>query len=187
MGIAGLEVHKQIDQEECRKYKSSLEKTKTDYHRAQVTDFIDKLSAAKLAKVLPLYESASDLACIFSEFFQEKIQKVKDQLDSLSPFTPVQDEKSMVPQLSEFKRMSHAAVRKIVLDSLSKSCPLDPIPSWLLKRCHNELLPTCRPTVCDIVNHSITSGEVPGIFKEAQLTPLIKKPTLDPESSLLIF
>ena len=182
---SGLEVHKQLYHEECRKYNSSLEKSKTDYHRAQVSDceqgklfnFIDKLSAAKPAKILPLHDSASDLAHQFSEFFCEKTKKVRDELEILPVNTPVHDEQIKVPQLSEFTEMSHAAVRKVIIDSKSKSCPLDPILSWLLKRCLDDLL----PVVCDIVNYSITSGEVPGTFKEARVTPLIKKPTLDPE------
>ncbi|XP_071959539.1 uncharacterized protein [Antedon mediterranea] len=61
--------------------------------------------------------------------------------------------------------------------SKSSTCLLDPIPSKLLKECLDELI----PTICDIVNRSLSCGTVPDIFKAARLTPLIKKLSLDPE------
>ena len=183
---SGLEVHKQMYQEECHQYKRALDQAKTDYHKAQVSDceqgklfhVIDKLSAAKPAKVLPSHDSAHDLAGDFSMFFNDKIRKVKDELDCLPDTTGLaHDVKRTVPQLSRFQEMSQEEVCKIIMNSKSKSCPLDPIPSWLLKRCLHEL----SPIICDIVNSSMKSGEVAKSFKEARLTPLIKKPSLDPE------
>ena len=185
---SGLEVYKQLYQEECHKYKEALETAKTDHHRAQIKDceqgklfqLVDKLSVAKAAKVLPLHESARNLACEFSTFFNEKITKVKAELDRCSKFedvVPNIPHVHAVPQLSEFTEVSHEEMQEVITSSKSKSCPLDPIPSWVLKKCLDELL----PTICDIVNHSITSGEVPAAFKEARLTPLIKKQSLDPE------
>jgi hypothetical protein len=183
---SGLEVHKQMYHEECQQYKSALDKAKTDYHKAQISDceqgklfrVINKMSAAKPMKVLPSHESANDLASDFSKFFHEKIRKVKDELDHFSDTTNfAHDVKRNVPQLCEFQEMSQEAVCKIIMNSKSKSCPLDPIPSSLLKRCLHEL----SPVMSDIVNYSMRSGEVPRSFKEARLTPLIKKPSLDPE------
>ena len=180
-------MHKQMYQEECCQNKIVLDKANTDYHKAQVSEceqgklfcVIEKMSAAKPAKVLPSHESAHDLAGDFSMFFDNKIRKVKDELDCLSDDTTnfAQDVKQNVPQLSRFQEMLQEEVCKVIMNSESKSCPLDPIPSWLLKRCLHEL----SPVICDIVNSSMKSGEVPKSFKEARLTPLIKKPSLDPE------
>ena len=59
----------------------------------------------------------------------------------------------------------------------SKSCPLDPMPTWIVKQCLDELV----PTITEIVNHSLCSGSFPSTFKIAEVIPLIKKSTLDPE------
>ena len=58
------------------------------------------------------------------------------------------------------------------------SCPLDPIPSTLVKAC----LPNLTPLITDILNSSLTSGTVPPSFKLAAITPILKKPGLDPEN-----
>ena len=51
----------------------------------------------------------------------------------------------------------------------------DPIPTWLLKVCASVLI----PTITNIVNLSLTSGQFHHILKESVMSPLLKKPTLD--------
>jgi len=63
------------------------------------------------------------------------------------------------------------------MKSASKSCRLDPIPTWLLKECLGTLL----PVITRIVNLSLSSAEVSPNLKEAIVLPLIKKICLDPE------
>ena len=65
----------------------------------------------------------------------------------------------------------------ILMKSPSTSCNLDPIPSWLLKICADELV----PIITKIINVSFQNGCFPNALKTAMITPLIKKPTLDSE------
>jgi len=51
------------------------------------------------------------------------------------------------------------------------------MPTWLLKLCVSELL----PIITAIVNVSMDSCRVPLVFKCAQIWPLLKKPTPDPD------
>ena len=51
-------------------------------------------------------------------------------------------------------------------------------PSSLLKRCAHVLV----PIITNIVNLSTSSGIFPSVFKQATVTPLLKKPSLDKES-----
>ena len=69
------------------------------------------------------------------------------------------------------------AVRDITMKSPSSTCSLDPIPTWLLKKCINELL----PIICKIINLSFVNGKFPYSLKSAHIKPLIKKPKLDTE------
>ena len=73
--------------------------------------------------------------------------------------------------------MSEAEIRTLVVQSPSKSCGLDPLPNWLLK----DNLDVLLPTLIQIVNSSMSSGNVSDSLKEALVTPLLKKNNLDPE------
>ena len=63
------------------------------------------------------------------------------------------------------------------MKSPSSSCQSDCIPTWLLKACLEELL----PSITRIVNSSLQSGTFPSSYKVARVTPLIKKVGKDPE------
>ena len=66
---------------------------------------------------------------------------------------------------------------KIVIKSPSKSCALDPVPSWLLK----ELSDILAPIITKIVNLSLPTGNMPLEIKKALVMPLLKKLILDKE------
>ena len=61
--------------------------------------------------------------------------------------------------------------------SPGKSCLLDPIPTWLTKKCIEVL----TPVITSIVNMSLSSAVMSADFKETILLPLLKKICLDPE------
>ena len=58
--------------------------------------------------------------------------------------------------------------------SPNKSCALDPIPTDLLKTCIGVLL---KP-ITTLVNQSLAEGSFPPVFKNAHVTPLLKKTSL---------
>ncbi len=66
-------------------------------------------------------------------------------------------------------------VSKLLLSSHPTTCPLDPIPSHLLQ----AISPTLLPALTHIINTSLLSGIFPTAFKQARVTPLLKKPTLN--------
>ena len=57
------------------------------------------------------------------------------------------------------------------LPSSKISCPLDPAPTSLVVSCLDVLL----PVITRIINCSLTSGEFPDCWKEALVSPLLKK------------
>ena len=79
--------------------------------------------------------------------------------------------------LSVFEPTSEEEIHKIVMSFSNKSNVLDPLPTWLLKKCSDVLI----PFITAVVNMSITSGHMPNELKKAVLTPLIKKLFLDPD------
>ena len=77
--------------------------------------------------------------------------------------------------LVSFDVASQDEIKKIIIDSSTKHCDLDPIPTALLKTCIDDVL----PCITHIINDSLTSGVVPACYKDALVKPLLKKPGLD--------
>ena len=80
-----------------------------------------------------------------------------------------------------FTLLSEDAVDKIIKTSLTKSCLLDPWPTFLIKECIDILL----PSLTKLVNCSLMERCVPDAFKTAVVIPLIKKanlPSDDPKN-----
>ncbi len=74
-----------------------------------------------------------------------------------------------------FCPLTEAEVSKLLLSSHPITCPLDPIPSHLLQ----AISPTLLPALTHIINTSLLTGIFPTAFKQARVTPLLKKPTLN--------
>ena len=77
----------------------------------------------------------------------------------------------------KFKTVTQDDVRKILNTSPSKSCSLDPIPTWLVKQCSDTLV----PILTSIVNISLDTSDFSTELKKALILPLIKKLILDSE------
>ena len=59
-------------------------------------------------------------------------------------------------------------IRTIIMNSPCKSCELDPMPTWLLTKCIDKIL----PIIIRLVNTSLRSGHFPDSFKEAVIRPI---------------
>ena len=64
---------------------------------------------------------------------------------------------------------------KVVNNSSAKHCPLDPMPTWLLKECKDETV----PVITRIVNFSFETSTMPDNLKVALLSPHLKRFNLD--------
>jgi hypothetical protein len=76
-----------------------------------------------------------------------------------------------------FKPVSPNSVKAIIVSSPTKSCSLDPLATWLLKKVLHVLV---NP-ITKIINFSLSSGAFPPKMKHPLVTPLLKKPSLDPD------
>jgi hypothetical protein len=57
-----------------------------------------------------------------------------------------------IDKLVEFTPVSQDELEKVISKSQSKSCELGPIPTWLLKECLEELLPSLTKIINDSSN-----------------------------------
>ena len=174
------------------KVTSLIAKAKTAYFSDKIKDcdtdqkalfrVVDEILGKQVKLNLPPHESLDELLPKFNHFFQSKIAKIRQCLDSdthavlvkPSSVLPVHD---TVPNgsLNTFTPLTIDEVQKLVTNSPTKSCSLDPLPTWLLKK----TLPTVLPSIARIVNSSLELYKFPSAMKTALVTPLLKKPTLD--------
>ena len=180
----GLEVDKIAFYDQCRAYRSDLEKAKTDYHRTKISQcdnkrlfcMVDQMTTVKRDAAMPSHTSDSELANRFASFFDDKITRLHQELDSTQPTELSVDIKdSCHSSLPKFSAVSEDDVREVLKTSALKSSDLDPLPAKLFKQCQEELL----PVITEIINKSLESGVVPSALKSSRIVPLLKKATLD--------
>ena len=123
---------------------------------------------------LPESPDASSLANTFLDFFKDKIDRIRTKFvpshfSDLFLFPPTPP-----PKLINFIPATLTEIYKLISASETKQCPLDSIPTFLLKLCFNEL----GPIITNLVNLSLSEGIFPSSFKQALVKPLLKKPSL---------
>jgi hypothetical protein len=161
-------------------YYTNLVKSQSDNPK-QLWATVNSLSGDNKSKVLPDYDNLSSLVNSFNLFFTGKVTQIRSKIGStdhhhddnfsnhLSPVV------STTVPMSTFQEVKEADIRSIMKSSPSKSCSLDPIPTYLLQSCEAIVAPLTK-----LINSSLTSGVVPKSFKHALVTPLIKNSKLDP-------
>jgi hypothetical protein len=124
-------------------------------------------------------------AAELANFFEAKVSQIRFGLDTtaddvgLSPIhshipSPVADPST---RLADFRQLTTDDVRELISSSPNKSCCLDAIPTVLLKRFIDFLV----SPITAILNLSLSSGTFPSALKHASISPLLKKPNLDPD------
>ena len=79
---------------------------------------------------LPPYQSEKSLANKFASFFHQKIKRIRDMFTA--SLTVVIPPMCTPPNLPRFNEVSENEVLKIIKNSPTKSCLLDPVPTFLL-------------------------------------------------------
>nr|XP_054775575.1 uncharacterized protein LOC129284133 [Lytechinus pictus] len=178
------EIDRQILKDECRLYSNQLAEAKTEYYSEQLDDCdahqlfqrVDRLSSTSARNVLPSDDDPHrSLANRFSNFFSAKIDVLVRSLESVpSSNLDHVNFRSTHHRFNAFSPVTQGQVHRVIKESRSTSTRLDPIPTWLLKNCINEL----TPVITAIVNASLINGHFPDSLKHAHVTPLLKSTKL---------
>ena len=136
---------------------------------------------------LPEFTSVKSLCDHFSRYFVDKIEtirskfpdKVQRQRDAYSSGWKFRifrkcKKTEIRSKMNVLERASEDEIKKLILNSSSKSCDLDPIPTSVLKNCLDILI----IPITDIINISMETSTFPQNFKEAHVRPLLKKTSL---------
>src|SRR4029434_2438191 len=166
-------------------YQTLLASFSSSITAAKKTFFNDKINGATDARKLfstfktllypPLPPPATNLtADTFASFFTEKVAAIGKQLNQLSP--PPKGTTIHFSLFPSFIPLSESEVSKILTGSRPTTCRLDPLPANTLQ----AISPAVLPAITQVINASFNSGTFPSLFKVARVTPLLKKPSLDP-------
>ena len=152
--------------QQCR---MQLTEAKRDYYSTKIEasnndqkslfDITKKLLVNQQAATLPTHETNFELANRFSKFFNDKIDTLRTyfRIDANSDV-------EMIPlssvELNNLISATSDEIRAVIASCPNKSGQLDPISTWLVKQCVDQLL----PLLTSIINESLTKGEFSNDF-----------------------
>ena len=110
---------------------------------------------------------------MFLKSFMDKVDDVRSSTSDSDP--PVFTSFSGAP-LQTFSILNQMDVVKLIGQAPNKSCARDPLPTWMVKDLADEL----APFITVLFNKSISDGYFPRNFRVAEITPILKKTSLDP-------
>ena len=189
-----LTVHWEVFKEARNTVNKAIDKAKSDHFSEKIEDcgsdqkalfrVINEILHTRDKQPLPQHTDLKELLDSFCDFFQQKITKIREKLDmddidvnmatAMTSVLPLEDTPPLA-KFSSFDALTVEDVKKIIAKSPSKSCALDPIPTWFLK----ELSDILAPIITKIVNLSLLTGKMPLEMKKALVIPLLKKLILD--------
>ena len=154
------------------------------------TDFVSNISGDQrklFAATKKLFNQTTDtpfqphgdklaLANDMGSFSIKKISDLRVSLDATEKLCSTVNRHSShcSSSFTAFRRVDMDSLRKFVLRTPTKSCLLDPAPTYILKDCLDELLPILSTTII----LSLESGFFPDTWKESIVTPLLKNRVL---------
>ncbi|XP_055956994.1 uncharacterized protein LOC130012904, partial [Patella vulgata] len=183
-----LHVHKEIFKSKKNELNYKIKECKKSYFSNSIENSKNKQRELfKISKslldhthgqtILPESDNQFELACKFSNYFSEKIQRIRSELKPtlLAGGENHNCDSQIPPTLCRFQTVSENDIKKLVKESSKTTCSLDPIPSKFIV----DNLNVFSPVITDIINSAISENCVPDVFKHAIVFPLIKKPSLD--------
>ena len=118
----------------------------------QLFRLVTEITSSAKDNPLPDGKSNQELADQFAEYFINKIQIIRNNLNSYDKYHV--DEAQQVPTLGKFEPLMEDEVAKVIMGMASNSCESDPVLTNLLK----EILPQVIKPITKIINTSLESG-----------------------------
>ena len=184
-----LQIDKELYRQQNKKVKILIKKSRTEYYNNKIEECTNSKALFGITKTLtgkdtqhndrkfPTSYLKSELPHVFGHFFKTKVETIRNNMDQDQHTPPTFKPFHGDQTLSNFKLLSENEVKEIIKSSAHKSCCLDPIETPIFVKYLDKL----APIVTIIINESLEKGIVPDSFKNAIVTPLLKKPNLSPE------
>lgn len=162
-------------------FQEKLETVKGDSKATYST--INYLLGKSNNKALPSEKSDLDLADEFAKFFQNKVNKIYEELNCINKtkenatgtIEHCSELMSDIIPFNSFEAVSSSTLKQTIMKMPSKHCMLDVFPTWLLK----EVIDLLLPIIKYITDRSLETGYFPSELKKAVIIPSIKRQCLD--------
>ena len=140
-----------------------------------VSDLLD----TRKVKTLPICENEVELANKFNQFYMNKINNIRESIPYSSEsnnemFNGAGYKHFQGESFDHFELVTIDELKEIIKSSNTKTSCHDPLPQYML----NNILDSLLPYLCDLVNKSLSTGNMDGV-KESIIVPLLKKAGLD--------
>ena len=129
---------------------------------------VANLIGTKSENPLPPNQCDEDMANMFTDYFMEKMEKIRSSLDDLPKYEPSND--NITPLLS-LTLVTEDEVISTINVLKTKTCETDPIPTNLFKK----IVPLIIEIVTKLINKSLTEGAFSIHWKTAIIYPPLKK------------
>ena len=167
------------------KYNNLLNTTKQEYFKNKVEPVTSTKELFKMCNdllnrtnenILPTHNCGTELANLFVNYLGDKIKSIRQDIENLSntPNGTINIIDFDGVPLKDFRIVHQEEVRKIISSSPGKSCSLDPIPTFIVKLCLDELI----PVLTLILNTSLEFADFSPELKRAFILLLLKRPYL---------
>ena len=151
----------------CNEYSLQLKAAKEKYYNELILDckgdskklfnVVNHLCNERTGNQLPQHSCPQQLADDFGNYFSTKITRIRDEIPKSSFHFIDADIPSPEVNLDRFSHVSVDNVRDIIMASSNACCQLDPIPTWVVKKCVVSL----APIITAMINSSFDNGYVP--------------------------
>ena len=151
--------------------------SKHNHSSKSLYKFVDNILDKEKSLSLPPTDDLKECVDKFNSFFQEKVDNIRKKFSITAELTNEETNKPSTfsgNKLENFRETDIEEIDHILSSTEFKASTVDPIPSHLIKENKDLFL----PVLCDIVNASLSSGNVDGT-KLAHITPLLKGTGLD--------
>ena len=159
-------------------YGRKIQESKSD--KKSMYKVLNHVLGCQEDSVFPTNKDTKSVTNDLADYFSNKIQTIRNDISAktsiIAKEDPVIVNDDVVP-LTEFSTLTCEDIKSLILDMNSKSCQLDPMPTWLVKECIDVL----SPILTHIVNTSLRNHIFPSSLKHATITPIIKDSDEDSE------
>src|SRR6218665_3062689 len=120
----------------------------------------------------PIFWFSPNIFDVFLERLAAKVSSIREATSAAPP----PDYPPTSHRLFTLREVTSAELRMLIVTSASKTCELDPIPTFLVQ----EHIDVILPFLTVLCNSSIREAQLPSSQKQCILHPVLKREGLDP-------
>ena len=143
-------ISKHVHTANCKYYTERIALASSSKKLHQI---VNTLSNRHPPKILPITYPSADFPSIFIKYFANKVEKHRAYIAS-EHVTSTHVTGTTAATFFSFEKVSQLTIKECILNSVAKSCELDPIPSKHLIDCIDSIL----PSLTDLYNSSLASS-----------------------------